>query len=93
MNIVFGIIFAGIGILVVVLEIKKQLNCTEVTKGKVVDISREIEENKNYDSSAMSMQTERKVVFYPIYEYTVGGNKITAKSDKNANGAFIGQNC
>ena len=91
MNIVFGLIVACVGMLVMVLAIKKQMNCTEVTTGKIVDISREIRENTNYDSSSITRQTGREIILYPIYEYTVRGNTITAKSDKSVNGAFIGQ--
>ena len=82
MNIVIGLIFAGAGMLVVILEMKKQINCTEVTTGKVIDISREVRNDSD---------TGREIVLYPIYEYTVGENTITAKSDRSVNGAFIGQ--
>ena len=95
MNIVVGLIFACVGILVTILGIKKQLVCTEVTTGKIVDISREIREDTDHDSSPSivigSRYTGREIALYPIYEYTVGENKITAKSDKSVNGAFIGQ--
>lgn len=82
MNIAIGIIFTCAGILVAILEIKKQLICTELTTGKVVDISREVRDNTD---------TGREIVLYPIYEYVVEGNTITAKYDRSVNGAFIGQ--
>ncbi len=95
MNVIIGLIFACIGALLAFLGIKKQQNCTEVTTGKIVDISREIRDDTDYDSSPSivigSRYTGREIALYPIYEYTVGENKVTAKSNESVNGAFIGQ--
>ena len=95
MNIVIGLAFACAGVLLVFLGIKKQQSCTGTTTGKIVDISREIRENIDHDSSSSivigSRHTGREIVLYPIYEYTVGENIITAKANESVNGAFIGQ--
>ena len=94
MNIGIGIIFICGGILMVILGIKKRLNCTEITTGKIVDISREITRDIDYDSSSVrfgSRYVGNEINLFPIYEYSVGQNTITVKSNESVNKAYIGQ--
>lgn len=100
MVIIFGGVFALIGIIVIFLGIKKQKVCTEVTVGKVIDISREVS-HSNIDNPttnefqvgnfSISSRQTKQVDLYPIYEYEVDENKYIKKSNTTVNGAFVGQ--
>ena len=73
----FGLLFFAIGIFVIISEIRKRKTCTSITEGKVIDISRE------WDNDGTK--------FFPIFEYSVDGNVYVKKSNTNSSNYFVGQ--
>ncbi len=73
---IFGIIFAVIGLLLIIMFFRKKKNCTSVTKGTVVDIDVERNYDREHDRSYS--------VEFPIYEYTVDGQTYTEKATSSS---------
>ena len=98
MSIAVGIIFTIVGILAFVTGLLKKLHCTEITIGKVVDISRDLEINHYYNGNSINNSNQydryrggREINLYPIFEYTVGENTYVKKSSSSSNQYHIGQ--
>lgn len=94
-----GIIFAIVGLVVFVLAFLKKSHCTAITTGKVVEISRELETNNQYNGNFINHANQqyngfggqRQVNLYPIFEYTIGENKYVKKSKTSSYRYHVGQ--
>lgn len=64
--IVIGVIFAVIGVIIMLMTHGKKVRCTSVTNAKVVDIIRNV--TKDYSTT-----------FYPLLEYNIDGTKYVRK--------------
>ncbi len=92
MVIIVGVVFSVIGIIVSINWLIKKYDCTEVTTGKVVDISKEVttRNTDNYHGGIYN-NVSQEISLYPIVEYTVRDNKYVKKLNTNSNMAFVGQ--
>ena len=99
MIIAAGIIFAIIGLVVLVMTVLKKSRCTAITTGKVVEISRELGVNSQYNGNPINNMNQqyngfggqREINLYPIFEYTIGENKYVKKSKSSSYRYHVGQ--
>lgn len=80
------LLFIIIGIIMIVLFIKKKTECTAETEATIIDI-----EEKHESRSDSNGNYRYETYLYPTYEYIVDGKKYIEKSSSNLNGAFIGK--
>lgn len=73
--IIFGIVFAIIGIFVIIKGNEQAKRCTEETVGIVIDIKEEL----STDDDGRTIYT-----YYPVIQYTVGDRTITKKSSSGS---------
>lgn len=102
--IVAGVIFAVIGVILMMVTHGKKVRCTSVTTAKVVDIIRDV--RRNYSSRGagrgvnitvgnMNMAVGNNAPynttsFYPLFEYNVDGVKYVRKSSSGASSPKYG---
>ena len=93
MEILLGLVFLIVGIIVVILSVRQRKVCTGVTMATVVDVSgeRNYHTNNDYNHNGFSFGTSGEVSLYPVYEYYVGENKYVRKSNSNKRAVFVGQ--
>lgn len=80
-----GIIFLVVGIVMISNWKKKEVNCTAVTSGKVIDIAK-------HESN--DMDNGYTVSWYPVFEYNIGEQKFRKESayGESRSKYTIGQN-
>lgn len=71
--IVIGVIFAVIGVIIMLTTHGKKVRCTSVTNAKVIDIIKNI--TKDYSSHKNNTKK-----FYPLLEYTINETKYVRKT-------------
>lgn len=102
--IVAGVIFAVIGVVLMMVTHGKKVRCTSVTTAKVVDLIREV--RKNYSSRGAGSGVNISVgnmnmaignnapynstSFYPLFEYNVDGVKYVRKSSTGSSSPKYG---
>ena len=89
-EILIGAIFLVIGIVLILISLRKRKVCTEVTTAKVIDTQTSVNREKNYNSDG-GYEINTSVSITPIYEYYVNGNKYIGKANSNKSVVTIGQ--